>query len=107
MACTQETFRVPTPLRLDVCLSLFERHWGINASFLFSVLNTYEKDNAACISDVLNGVTGGQYVPAVEMMEKFLLSVEALFAATDDLEYHFALRNATGERDSLNDVSTF
>lgn len=107
MACTQETFRVPTPLRLDVCLSLFERHWGINASVLFSVLNTYEKDNAACISDVLNGVTSGQYVPAVEMMEKFLLSVEALFAATDDLEYQFTLRNDTGERDSLNDVSTF
>ena len=41
------------------------------------------------------------------MLEKLLLSVEALFAATDDLEYRFALRNVAGEDDSLNDVRAF
>ena len=84
-----------------------ERHWDIDASALCSVLNTYDKDNAACISDVLCEIINGRYVPAVRTMEKFLLSVEVLFAATDDLEYQFALLNATGESDSLNDVRIF
>lgn len=106
---TQETARVATPSRsnLDVGQTLLERHWDIDASALFSVLNAYEKENATCISDVLREITNGRYVPAVRTMEKFLLFVEVLFAATDDLEYQFALLNATGESDSLNDVRIF
>ncbi|KAI9457011.1 hypothetical protein BJY52DRAFT_1274505 [Lactarius psammicola] len=63
---------------------------------IWTVLNTYEKENAACISDVLREVTNSRYVPAIRMLEKLLLSVEALFAATDDLEYKFALLTASG-----------
>ncbi|KAF8261677.1 hypothetical protein EI94DRAFT_1745470 [Lactarius quietus] len=70
---------------------------GIDAPAFFSVLNTYEKENAACIYDVLREVTNRRYVPAVRMLERLVLSVEALFAATDDLEYKFAFLNATGE----------
>ena len=91
---------------MDIGQSFCERQWDIDALVLFSVLNTYEKENAACISDVLSEVTNDQYVPAVRMMEKFLLSVEVLFAATDDLEYQFALWDATGESGSLNNVCT-
>ena len=78
-----------------------------DALALFSILNTYEKECAACISDVLQEVTNGQYVAAIRMLEKLLLSVEALFAATDDLEYKFALLNGAGEDNSLNGVRTF
>jgi hypothetical protein len=70
-------------------------------------LNTYEKENAACISDVLREVTNRRYIPAARILEKLLLSVEALFAATDDLENEFALLKATSEGDPLNDVRTF
>jgi len=80
---------------------------GNDASALFSVLNTYEIKNAASISDVLREITNSRYIPAIRMLEKLLLSVEALFAATDDLEYKFALLKATGEGDSLNGVCTF
>jgi len=58
-------------------------------------LNTYEKENAACISDVLREVTNSRYISAARILEKLLLSVEALFAATDDLENELALLQAT------------
>lgn len=81
--------------------------WDTDALALFSVLNTYEKECATCISDNLHEVTNGRYVPAVRLLEKLLLFVEALFAATDDLEYKFALLKAAGEDDYLDDVRAF
>jgi hypothetical protein len=39
---------------------------------------------------MLRQVSNGQYIDAIRMAEKFILHVEVLFAAIDDLEYQFA-----------------
>jgi len=38
---------------------------------------------------MLRYVSSGQYLEAIQMAEKFILHVEVLFAAIDDLEWHF------------------
>lgn len=45
---------------------------------------------------MLRQVSNGQYIDAIRMAEKFILHVEVLFAAIDDLEYHFARQNMKG-----------
>jgi hypothetical protein len=45
---------------------------------------------------MLRQVSNGQYIDAIRMAEKFILHVEVLFAAIDDLEYHFARMNMKG-----------
>jgi hypothetical protein len=61
-----------------------------------SVLSAFEESSAACISDMLRQVSNGQYIDAIRMAEKFILHVEVLFAAIDDLEYHFARLSMKG-----------
>jgi hypothetical protein len=63
-----------------------------------SVLSAYEESSAACISDMLRQVSNGQYLEAIRMAEKFILHVEVLFAAIDDLEHHFARLQLKGTR---------
>lgn len=46
---------------------------------------------------MLKHVSDGQYLDAIRNAEKFILHVEVLFAAIDDLEYYFAVRNLKGE----------
>lgn len=60
------------------------------------MLSAFEESSAACISDMLRQVSNGQYIDAIRMAEKFILHVEVLFAAIDDLEYHFAWLNMKG-----------
>lgn len=61
-----------------------------------SVLSSFEESSASCISDMLRHVSDGQYLDAIRNAEKFILHVEVLFAAIDDLEYCFAARNLKG-----------
>lgn len=65
---------------------------------IWTVLSAFEESSAACISEMLRHVSTRQYMDAVIMAEKFILHVEILFAAIDDLEAQFALANAKGER---------
>lgn len=60
------------------------------------VLSAFEESSAACISDMLRQVSNGQYLEAIRMAEKFILHVEVLFAAIDDLEYQFSQLNLKG-----------
>jgi hypothetical protein len=46
---------------------------------------------------MLRHVSDGQYLDAIRNAEKFILHVEVLFAAIDDLEYCFAARNLKGD----------
>jgi hypothetical protein len=62
----------------------------------FSVLSAFEESSAACISDMLRQVSNGAYLDAIRMAEKFILHVEVLFGAIDDLEFHFASLNMKG-----------
>jgi hypothetical protein len=45
---------------------------------------------------MLRNVSDGQYLDAIRNAEKFILHVEVLFAAIDDLESWFAARNLKG-----------
>jgi hypothetical protein len=51
---------------------------------------------------MLRQVSNGQYIDAIRMAEKFILHVEVLFAAIDDLEYQFARMNMKGTHLSLS-----
>jgi hypothetical protein len=64
--------------------------------FAISVLSAFEESSAACISDMLRQVSNGQYLDAIRMAEKFILHVEVLFGAIDDLEHHFASNGLKG-----------
>jgi len=61
-----------------------------------SVLSAFEESSAACISDMLRQVSHGAYLEAIRMAEKFILHVEVLFGAIDDLEFHFASLGVRG-----------
>jgi hypothetical protein len=64
--------------------------------FTTSILSKFEESSAACISDILQRVGNGQYLDAIRMSKKFILRVEVLFGAIDDLEYDFASNNLKG-----------
>ncbi|WFD35793.1 Rho-type GTPase activating protein Rga1 [Malassezia cuniculi] len=53
---------------------------------IWRVLSAYEESSAACISDMLRHVSSGKYLGGVRFAERFVLHVEVLFSAIDDLE---------------------
>ncbi|CAE6466939.1 unnamed protein product [Rhizoctonia solani] len=53
-------------------------------------LSGFEESSAACISDMLDHVGAGIYLDATRASERFILHVEVLFAATDEIEDQFA-----------------
>lgn len=63
---------------------------------IWTILSSFEESSAACISDMLRHVSDGEYLDAVRDAERFILHVEVLFAAIDDLEFCFAIRNLKG-----------
>lgn len=56
---------------------------------IWTVLSTFEESSAACISEMLRHVSSGLYLEGVRMAGKFVLHVETLFAAIDDLDVLF------------------
>jgi hypothetical protein len=63
---------------------------------IWTILSTFEESSAACISEMLRHVSGGMYLDGVGMAEKFVLHVETLFAAIDELGASFRAANAKG-----------
>ncbi|KAF8661306.1 hypothetical protein AX16_001404 [Volvariella volvacea WC 439] len=63
---------------------------------IWTVLSAFEESSAACIAEMLRHVSNGQYLEAIRMAEKFILHVEVLFAAIDDLEWFYARLNLKG-----------
>ncbi|MBW0502961.1 hypothetical protein O181_042676 [Austropuccinia psidii MF-1] len=61
---------------------------------IWTVLSTFEESSAACISEMLRHVSSGHYLEGVRMAGKFVLHVETLFAAIDDLDFLFRSKNA-------------
>ncbi|KAF9909408.1 hypothetical protein BX616_011173 [Lobosporangium transversale] len=53
---------------------------------IWTVLSGFEESSAGCISDMLVHVSDAAYYDGVQMAEKFILHVEILFNAIDDLE---------------------
>ncbi|KAM0787658.1 hypothetical protein ACM66B_003722 [Microbotryomycetes sp. NB124-2] len=58
---------------------------------IWTVLSAFEESSAACISEMLRHVSSGHYLEGVRMAEKFVLHVETLFAAIDELSAQFKL----------------
>lgn len=86
----QETIETPQSLK-DRQKLMEEQVYRI-----WTVLSTFEESSAACISEMLRHVSNGQYLEGVRMAEKFVLHVETLFAAIDDLGALFRAKNAKG-----------
>ncbi|SNX87419.1 related to GTPase-activating protein of the rho/rac family (LRG1 protein) [Melanopsichium pennsylvanicum] len=63
---------------------------------IWTVLSAFEESSAACISEMLRHVSSGRYLGGVRMAEKFILHVEILFSAIDDLETNFRKQQAKG-----------
>ncbi|GAA6027221.1 hypothetical protein JCM8097_002498 [Rhodosporidiobolus ruineniae] len=61
---------------------------------IWTILSAFEESSAACISEMLRHVSGGHYMEGVGMAEKFVLHVETLFAAIDDLNEAFKAAGA-------------
>lgn len=63
---------------------------------IWTVLSAFEESSAACISEMLRHVSSGRYLGGVRMAEKFILHVEILFSAIDDLEKQFRKEQSKG-----------
>ncbi|ORX39091.1 hypothetical protein BD324DRAFT_576998 [Kockovaella imperatae] len=63
---------------------------------IWHVLSSYEESSAALIGDMLRAVNGRQLLEIILLAERFILYVEVLFAAIDDLEAQFALAGVKG-----------
>ncbi|KAG8996652.1 hypothetical protein FRB94_008149 [Tulasnella sp. JGI-2019a] len=66
-----------------------QAHMETTVYRIWTHLSAFEESSAACISDMLRHVSNGMYLEAIRMAEKFILHVEVLFAAIDELEAGF------------------
>ncbi|KAF2257854.1 rho-type GTPase-activating protein-like protein [Lojkania enalia] len=55
-------------------------------NWIWKTLSAFEEKSATCISDMLLHVSNGAYVDGVMAAKKFIIHVELLFAAADDLD---------------------
>ncbi|KAG0366338.1 hypothetical protein BGZ54_005517 [Gamsiella multidivaricata] len=53
---------------------------------IWTVLSAFEESSAGCISEMLLHVSNGSYYDGVQMAGRFILHVDILFSAIDDLE---------------------
>ncbi|GJN89320.1 hypothetical protein Rhopal_002300-T1 [Rhodotorula paludigena] len=71
-----------------------QRHMEEQVYRIWTILSAFEESSAACISEMLRHVSSGRYMEGVGMAEKFVLHVETLFAAIDDLNAAFRAAGA-------------
>lgn len=55
-------------------------------NWIWKTLSAFEEKSATCISDMLLHVSNGAYVDGVMAAKKFIVHIELLFAAADDLD---------------------
>ncbi|KAK0553568.1 Rho-type GTPase activating protein Rga1 [Tilletia horrida] len=89
-AIEAEQTETPTSLRQK------QRQMEQQVYRIWTVLSAFEESSAACISEMLRHVSHGRYLEGVRMAEKFILHVEILFSAIDDLEVEFRKEQAKG-----------
>ena len=81
-----------------------QKHVETQVYRIWTVLSTFEESSAACISEMLRHVSNGHYLDGVRMAERFVLHVETLFAAIDELSATFRHSGGKGEvRHSFRD----
>lgn len=74
--------------------------------WIWRTLSAYEEKSATCISDMLLHVSNGAYVDGVMSAKNFILHVDLLFAAADDLDHLMNSQTSKGESRSLNRLDT-
>ncbi len=65
-------------------------------NWIWKTLSSFEEKSATCISDMLLHVSNGAYVDGVMAAKKFIVHVELLFAAADELDAQLLARNPKG-----------
>ncbi|KAF9123604.1 hypothetical protein BGX30_001338 [Mortierella sp. GBA39] len=75
-----------------------QQHMEEKVYQIWTVLSAFEESSAGCISEMLLHVSNGSYYDGVQMAEKFILHVEILFSAIDDLE---AQMKEVGDKNDL------
>lgn len=72
-----------------------QRAMEIRVFTIWRVLSSFEESSAGCISDMLRHVSNGKYVGGVRFAARFVLHVEVLFSAIDELEVYFQKAHAS------------
>lgn len=57
--------------------------------WIWRTLSQFEEKSATCISDMLLHVSNGAYMEGVMAAKKFIMHVDLLFTAADDLDRVF------------------
>jgi len=65
-------------------------------NWIWKTLSAFEEKSATCISDMLLHVSNGAYVDGVMAAKKFIVHVELLFTAADDLDAQLLARIPKG-----------
>ncbi|KAH5881807.1 hypothetical protein HBI92_141560 [Parastagonospora nodorum] len=65
-------------------------------NWIWKTLSAFEEKSATCISDMLLHVSNGAYVDGVMAAKKFIVHVELLFAAADELDAQLVQRTPKG-----------
>lgn len=64
----------------------YKVHW------IWHTLSTFEERSATCISDMLLHVSNGAYMDGVVAAKKFIIHVDLLFGAANDLDHRLQVR---------------
>ncbi|KAF2750572.1 RhoGAP-domain-containing protein [Sporormia fimetaria CBS 119925] len=65
-------------------------------NWIWKTLSAFEEKSATCISDMLLHVSNGAYVDGVMAARKFIVHIELLFSAADDLDHGLSTNTAKG-----------
>ncbi|KAG0210955.1 hypothetical protein BGX28_008663 [Mortierella sp. GBA30] len=77
---------IPAELKTPAELKLAQQQMEEKVYQIWTVLSAFEESSAGCISEMLLHVSNGAYYDGVQMAGKFILHVDILFSAIDDLE---------------------
>ena len=86
MLSPQETPTSPMEQKTPAELKQAQQQMEEKVYQIWTVLSAFEESSAGCISDMLLHVSNGAYYDGVQMAGKFILHVDILFSAIDDLE---------------------
>ncbi|KAF2793125.1 RhoGAP-domain-containing protein [Melanomma pulvis-pyrius CBS 109.77] len=65
-------------------------------NWIWKTLSAFEEKSATCISDMLLHVSNGAYVDGVMAAKKFIVHIELLFGAADDLDSQLVANSPKG-----------
>ncbi|KAI8595224.1 rho-GTPase-activating protein [Dissophora ornata] len=82
----EESADAPIELKSPAELKLAQQQMEEKVYQIWTVLSAFEESSAGCISDMLLHVSNGAYYDGVQMAGRFILHVDILFSAIDDLE---------------------